>query len=509
MNLKKKLSLLCNFLLIFLFAGCLKTSIYGETYTLNILEFNDLHGHIEKINNQGGISNASYLINKIRNEDDYDNTLLLANGDIFQETAISRVNYGRVLIDIMNEMRFDAMTLGNHEFDWGIDKILAYWDGDLNNGEANFPLLNANIYDNNTNSLVQLESNNILSSTIINKGPINIGVIGYIGNVYNSINRNMVENYTFKASDEDIMASVLDVGATLKDNGADIIVVSIHDGDADGITNYNLNNLLAELKYNDKYLVNAVLNGHTHTEQGGLIARKDDVGMPVIQSSPYISSTGAAKEFGRIDLEINLKTNSIVSADTSHVSISTAKINFDQSVEKIVQDYKEASKDVLEEIYCQNLKTIGRYDTKLQNWICNLMMAGSEANAGLFNNGGLRSGVSIGNFGFNEVYSLNPFDNHIILVEITGANLQSFLKLNPNHYFCYTSSGEIDTSKTYKLAIIDYVYYSNYFTNYRNDKAVDTNLIVRDLIIEELRYYKYDGFNIYENYNTIHISKYI
>lgn len=483
-------------------------NIYGDTYTLNILEFNDLHGHIEKVNNQGGISNASYLINQIRDEDEYDNTILIVNGDIFQETAISRVSYGRVLIDIMNEMQFDMMNLGNHEFDWGLDKILEYWDGNLDNGEANFPLLNANIYDNETKKLVGVDSGNIYSSTIVKKGPINVGIIGLIGNVYGSINRNMVENYTFKASDIEIKTNVENLGKALKDNGADIIIVSVHDGDSKSITNYSLNSALAKLKYNEEYLVNAVINGHTHTEQKAIIPR-DDAGMAVIQSSPYVSSTGAAKEFGRIDLEIDLKTKAVISAKTSHVSISSAKTNYDKNVENIVESYKNNSKDILEEVYCENLTSIDRYDAHLQNWISNLMMTSSGATAGLCNTGGIRSGVSKGDFGFNEVYSLNPFDNHIILVEITGADLQTFINDNDGYYFCYTDSGSIDTSKTYTLAIIDYVYYSNYFSNYQNDKAIDTNLIVRDLIIEELRYYKETGFNINSNYNTINIKQHI
>lgn len=476
---------------------------YGDTYTLNVLGFNDVHGHIEQINGQGGISNASYLVNQIRNEDNFDNTLLLANGDIFQETAISRVSYGRVLIDIMNQMEFDMMNLGNHEFDWGLDKILNYWDGNLENGEANFPLLNANIIENSTNELVTTPSGNILTSTIIKKGPINVGLIGYIGNVYGSISYNMVKDYTFKANDEELKSSVLEIGSSLKDNGADVIIVSIHDGDSSGISNYNPNNLLAQLKYNDEYLVDAVLNGHTHTEQKGIISRTNSVGMPVIQSSPYISSTGAFKEFGRIDLEIDLKTKEVISTKQSHVYISNAKSNFDQNVEDIVQIYKNASKNILDEVYCENLTSIDRYSSKLQNWVCNIMMAQTGATAALCNTGGIRSGVSKGDFGFNEVYSLNPFDNHIILVTITGANLQKFLNDNQGYYFCYTDTSSIDTSKVYSLAIIDYVYYSYYFKNYRNDNAYDTNLIVRDLIIEELRTYKYTGFDINTDYNNV------
>ena len=91
-----------------------KTSI-----TFNILEFNDVHGYIEQdSNNKRGLSNAAKIVNDIRNEDNLDNTILIANGDMFQGTALSRVSEGRVMIDAMNKMGFDACGIGNHEFDW-------------------------------------------------------------------------------------------------------------------------------------------------------------------------------------------------------------------------------------------------------------------------------------------------------------------------------------------------------------------------------------------------------
>ena len=97
---------------------------------INILEMNDIHGHIEQNNGKNGISNAAYLVDEIRNEDEYDNTLLIGNGDMFQETALSRLSYGQVVVDCMNEMKFDFMGIGNHEFDWGFDRVLNYFDGE-------------------------------------------------------------------------------------------------------------------------------------------------------------------------------------------------------------------------------------------------------------------------------------------------------------------------------------------------------------------------------------------
>ena len=114
---------------------------------LSIVAFNDTHGYImQNEYGQYGISNVAHLVDEIRAEKGEDNVLLIANGDMFQGTGLVRMSYGEVMIEVMNEMGFDACCLGNHEFDWDLPVILNYFDGEKENGEANFPLLNANVY---------------------------------------------------------------------------------------------------------------------------------------------------------------------------------------------------------------------------------------------------------------------------------------------------------------------------------------------------------------------------
>lgn len=450
-----------------------------DELTLSVLAMNDVHGYIEQDNNgRGGISNAAYKINSIRNEDDYDNTLLIANGDMFQGTGLVRMSQGEVMVDVMNEMGFDACAIGNHEFDWYLSTITNYFDGYELNGEADFPLLNANIIDNSTGKLVSID-NEIMSSTIIDKEGVKVGVIGYIGDVAGSICYNMVKDYTFDTNFEQL---VYDEGTKLKNQGCDVIVVSIHDGNADGVEYYQPNLDIANLKYNGQYLVDAVINGHTHTKQMGNISRDGGVAMPVIQSSGNLGC------FSRIDLTIDMNTKKVVSTASSHVTTSSLS-SYDAKVESIVDAYYEQSKDTLEEVYCQT-SYLSRYSTDLRNWAANVMMGATGADAAICNTGGLRSNVEAGSFTFEKLYSLNPFDNHIILCEITGSKLKAFMDANANYEFCNTVDGDytnVVRTKTYKLAIIDYVYYSYYFSNYRPNTETDTNLILRDIMAIDLR----------------------
>jgi len=118
---------------------------------LDIYYINDFHGAILPDSDQLGMAYiANFLVTK--KEANPDNVIILAGGDILQGTALSNYYNGYSTISMMNEMYFDAYTLGNHEFDWGLNTVTAYFDDNSENGEANFPLLGANVfYEGTTN----------------------------------------------------------------------------------------------------------------------------------------------------------------------------------------------------------------------------------------------------------------------------------------------------------------------------------------------------------------------
>ncbi|WP_124979951.1 bifunctional metallophosphatase/5'-nucleotidase [Nonlabens xiamenensis] len=98
----------------------------GELKTISILHTNDTHSHIEPIasgrnQGKGGVARRAYTINEIRKENP--NTLLLDCGDIFQGTPYFNFYGGELEIKLMSMMGYDAATLGNHDFDNGIDGL--------------------------------------------------------------------------------------------------------------------------------------------------------------------------------------------------------------------------------------------------------------------------------------------------------------------------------------------------------------------------------------------------
>ena len=148
---------LCTFVL---FTACTKQD------HLTILHTNDTHSQIEpKADNTGGYARRMGLIAQERKADK--NLLLVDAGDFCQGTPYFNLYHGRVEIDAMNRMGYDAAALGNHEFDNGIDTLAAVLK------TAQFPFVCAN-YDVTGTALEGL----IRPYVILHKGGIKVGVFG-------------------------------------------------------------------------------------------------------------------------------------------------------------------------------------------------------------------------------------------------------------------------------------------------------------------------------------------
>lgn len=133
--LKKLVLLLCTVALVI---GGAVSAQDEETFSLTILHTNDTHSHHEpNANDDGGAARQATVVNQIRGE--VDNLLLLDGGDRFTGTLFHQQYRGADSVMIMNSIGYDAMTLGNHEFDDGEDVLAAFIDG------LNFPVVTANV----------------------------------------------------------------------------------------------------------------------------------------------------------------------------------------------------------------------------------------------------------------------------------------------------------------------------------------------------------------------------
>ena len=403
--------------------------------SLDIVAFNDLHGNTLDSDTGLGLSKTATLINSLTK--DSPQKLFISQGDMWQGSAESNLTHGNLVTEWMNEQGFVSMTLGNHEFDWGQDDIIA------NKELANFPFLAINVYSTETNALVSY----CQPSVIVDRGDAKIGIIGAIGDCYSSISSSQVKDIYFKVGDE-LTSLVKAEAKSLKEQGCDFIIYSIHDDDSA----YNL-------ELSDGY-VDLVLEGHTHKNY----ARKDGKGVYHLQgggynkSLPYISiDIDTANDTYEIKKIKSVYTNeySKLEEDTKTNELF-AKYNSVIGTARMPIGYNSSRRD---STFLRNLVSSLYLEAGLEKW-------GEQYD--IFLGGGYISCRSpyylpSGDVSYADIYNLFPFDNDIQLCSVTGYYLlKQFINTdNENYFISYSNYGEglvnnVNNNETYYIVTDSY-----------------------------------------------------
>lgn len=258
---------------------------------LVILHTNDMHSHIEpfadndpKYPGQGGIAKRASLIEQIRNEGN--DVLLFDCGDIFQGTPYFNYYLGELEITLMNQMKYDAATIGNHDFDGGLDNL-----GDKIK-MADFTFINCN-YDL-SNSILE---DKVVPYKIFKKAGLKIGVLGVGIQLEGLVDKKLYGHIIYK----DPIENANRVAKILKEeNKCDLVVCLSHLGYEYKSTQVSDLTLAAQSAD-----IDIILGGHTHTflKEATII----DIPMTIgISKKVMVSQAGwAGLILGRVDVVNN------------------------------------------------------------------------------------------------------------------------------------------------------------------------------------------------------------
>lgn len=258
-----------------------------EHTMITILHTNDTHSRIDpfpmdggKFQGMGGVAKRAALIENIKKQ--VDHVLLLDCGDILQGTPYFNYYNGEVEILAMNEMKYDVATIGNHDFDAGIERLGALKD------MANFQIINAN-YDFNDTPLEK----KINPYTIIQKEDIKIGIFGLGIEL-----KGLVPDKLFGATKYlDPIKIANDTAATLKDeHKCSLIICLSHLG-----YKYENQTVSDIVLANNTEHIDIILGGHTHT-----FMSKPDIVKNLRLQNVIIHQVGwGGILLGRIDVQIS------------------------------------------------------------------------------------------------------------------------------------------------------------------------------------------------------------
>ena len=439
--------------------------IYVDFYNIN-----DLHGKLADGASHPGVDELTTFLKNARSRDDH--AILLSTGDMWQGSSESNLTYGNIIVDWMNELDFAAMALGNHEYDWGQRYIQA-------NAElAEFPFLAINIFDRTTNTRVDY----CQASVVVDCGPLQVGIIGAMGDCYSSISSDKVQDVYF-ITGRDLTALVKAECDKLRSQGVDIIVYTIHDGwGSSGNSTLSGSQMASyyDVSLSNGY-VDLVFEGHTHQKYAAV----DEYGVYHLQHRGDNSG-------GISHVELAYHTL------TGEISVSSAKLittgNYDYLPDdpiilELLQKYDEQI-SISNEVLGKNGKF--RNSNWLRQKVADLYLeAGLEKWGGEYDiamGGGFISvrnpyELQAGNVTYGMLQSIFPFDNELVLCSIRGSDLLSrFINTsNSNYYIRRSSNEDIDPNAIYYIVVDSYT--SSYAPNRLTEiERYGANIFARDLL---------------------------
>jgi 2',3'-cyclic-nucleotide 2'-phosphodiesterase (5'-nucleotidase family) len=435
----------------------------ASTVTLSIVGTNDLHGAIVPRDGRGGLATFAGFVENLRAARARDGgaVLLIDAGDMFQGTLESNLNEGAAIVDAYNKIGYTAVTIGNHEFDFGPVGPSATPKAPTDDprgalkaraAEAKFPFLAANLIEIKTGAPVGWP--NVQPSVLVTAAGVNVGIIGVTTS--RTLRATIAAN-TIGLAIAPLDKAIADEAARLRARGAAIIIVTAHAGGR--CTRFGNPADLASCEQSTEIgevvgklprgTVDAIVAGHTHQGMAHEI-----LGVPIIESF------ASGRAFGRIDFTIARDRSHVVGhkvfpprdvcayedagsrcADpartpgATRVQYEGKDVAPDTAVEGTLAAAIEQARHVKQEPLGVSLaapieREYGR-ESALGNLFADMMLEATRgADVALTNGGGLRADLPARALTFGDLYEAMPFDNYIVRVRLTGDELARVLAGN-------------------------------------------------------------------------------
>jgi len=455
-----------------------------------ILSINDYHGALAPAGKNVG---AVKLVDALKAEKakNPEGTIIVSAGDNYQGSAMSNLLYGEPVSEVFKEMGIELSAVGNHEFDWGIDRITKWAE------DGEFDFVCTNIYDKRTNQPVDWAE----PFAIIEKEGVKVGFIGLATpeTAYKTLKAN-VENYEFRDPIEVITEWVPQV----KDAGADIIVALTHLGsfqDKEG----NITGEAADLCAVDG--VDAVISAHTHQRVSGMVN-----GKPLVQAYKH------GRSFAKLTFVFD-ENNKLVSAEPflDNLYDRADTLKDDANMLTIYERYNNELDPVLGKVLGKTTVDLDhdRYagPSLLGEWACEIMKDKAGVQIAMTNGGGLRIPVPAGDITAGILYEVMPFDNTLYTMNLSGADIKANIEhgiMNDEIGWIqiagvrvtYNSKAEagnritsmvledgtvVEMDKYYTVVTNDFMFTGGDKYNFKNSKdGLDTFIPIRDALMESV-----------------------
>lgn len=333
--------------------------------------------------------------------------LLLDGGDWFQGTPEGNVTEGRAMIDAFNAVGYDAVVVGNHDFDLGegqLKKLVAH---------LKMPALGANVYRQSDGKRVDYLKPWIVKTV----GGVKVGIFGLC--TTNMHNLTFPENFRGLEFRSEVKVAKEAVAA-LKKQGAQVIIAVTHMGyeGKDMGKFVGDQTLAAEVPG-----IDLIVGGHTHTFVREP-SREPVNNTLIVQAGTTLSMAGKAV------LELDDKTKKVTSAKGELVQLDVAQLGEDEGVLKALAPHREAVGKVFDVAIATSAAELRRNrdgESSLGDWMTDCLKAHAGADVAIQNAGGIRADLDKGPITLREIFNIMPFDNLVEKLTMDGDALFTVL----------------------------------------------------------------------------------
>lgn len=380
----------------------------SNTKKITVAHLNDIHGRVKPDEREGaiGFGRLKTKIDELKAENP--NVLLLNAGDTFHGTTLINVTEGKTMVNLMNKVGFDAMVPGNHDFNFGNDRLL-----ELAN-MAEFPVLGSNIIKEADGT------SDFTPYTIKEVDGIKVGIFGLT-----------TDETKFKSHPKNTVGIKFDNAVKvaekmvkeLKEQGADVIIALGHLG-IEGTTTMTSKEVLEGVKGIDLFI-----DGHSHEILNEMVG--DAL---LVQADSYTKNIGIV-ELEVEDKKVTKKSASLFTYEEAQALVANEEI--EEEIKKIDEINAPITEVVVGKATVDLEGERGKVrtgETNLGNLITDAMLKSTGAEIALTNGGGIRSSIKAGDIKVNDIFTAFPFTNTLAVIEVTGMEIINALERGVDSY---------------------------------------------------------------------------
>lgn len=482
-----------QFLTAILLASALITFAKPTKNSIVILYENDVHCAIDGYAKMAGLRNAI---------SDTADVVLVSSGDYVQGGTVGAISKGRYIADIMRKMKYDAVTLGNHEFDFSVKhtaKLLR---------RINTHIVCANLF------YADSEKTKYSPFYIKKAGNKKVAFIGVVTptTMYTEASAFYEKGkQVYDLHEKDIYKIVQNAADKARAKGADYVVVLSHLGEMDNDSGIDSHGLVAATNG-----IDAVLDGHSHnTIPSDFVNNKDGKPVPVTQTGTKFANVGklTITPDGKITTEL-IPAEKLSKTDVKVASAAEkVKAKMDAQINRVI-----CQSDVDLHMLDGEGRQLVRFDeTNLGDLVTDAYRLRTGADIALANGGGIRTEIKAGKLTYGDIAGILPYENYVVVVDAKGSTILELLRQNTallpveDGFFPQVSGMKytvvvadhsikdvqilnkatgsyepIDPDKNYTVATIDYCVSGGGFRYVLKDAKIltETNKLYRDMLVD-------------------------